>query len=143
MFNILIYIWYICMFYIYIYYYIYMYVYIFRYIICMHVYIHIYKGIYIKIGMIFKWVTAWKVSKYGVISGPYFPYSDQKKFRIWTLSTQSVLGCKEIRHIVDVCPSPQSGTSRKKIVCNENSYEIDHAETSLWITSISFYHELL
>ena len=79
-----------------------MYVYIFRYIICMHVYIHIYKGIYIKIGMIFKWVTAWKVSKYGVISGPYFPYSDQKKFRIWTLSTQWVLGCKEIRHIVDV-----------------------------------------
>ena len=143
MFNILIYIWYICMFYIYIYYYIYMYVYIFRYIICMHVYIHIYKGIYIKIGMIFKWVTAWKVSKYGVISGPYFPYSDQKKFRIWTLSTQSVLGCKEIRHIVDVCPSPQPGTSRKKIVCNENSYEIDNAENSLWITSISFYHKLL
>ena len=36
-----------------------------------------------------------KVSKYGVFSGPYFPYSnwlrentDQKKLRIWTLFTQ-------------------------------------------------------
>ena len=39
--------------------------------------------------------TAWKVSKYGVFSGPYFrPYfpafglnTDQKKIRIWTLFT--------------------------------------------------------
>ena len=49
------------------------------------------------------WRTAWKVSKYGVFSGPHFPtfglnterYSvqmrentDQKKLRIWTHSTQ-------------------------------------------------------
>ena len=49
-------------------------------------------------------ITAWKVSKYGVFSGPYFPafgliperyYSvrmrekvDQKKLRNWTLFTQ-------------------------------------------------------
>ena len=40
--------------------------------------------------------TVWKVSKYGVFSGPYFPpYSvqmqentDQKKLRIWALFTQ-------------------------------------------------------
>ena len=55
-----------------------------------------------------KWNTAWKVSKYGVFSGPYFhacgqnterysvsPYSirmrentDQKKLRVWTIFTQ-------------------------------------------------------
>ena len=37
-------------------------------------------------------VTAWKLSKYGVFSGPYFPAfglnTDQKKLRIWTLFTQ-------------------------------------------------------
>ena len=40
--------------------------------------------------------TAWKVSKYGVFYGPYFLVfrlntgnTDQKKFRIWTLFTQS------------------------------------------------------
>ena len=36
--------------------------------------------------------TARKVSKYGVISGPYFPAfglnTDQKLLRIWTLFTQ-------------------------------------------------------
>ena len=39
--------------------------------------------------------TTWKVSKYEVFAGPYFPYSvriqentDQKKIHIWTLSTQ-------------------------------------------------------
>ena len=36
--------------------------------------------------------TAWKMSKYGVISGPYFPAvgvnTDQKQLCIWTLSTQ-------------------------------------------------------
>ena len=39
--------------------------------------------------------TTWKVSKYGVFSGSYFPVfspnienTDQKKHRIWTLSTQ-------------------------------------------------------
>ena len=53
---------------------------------------------------VFSLITAWKVSKYGVFSGPYFPvfglesvflYSfrtqentDQKKLRIWTLFTQ-------------------------------------------------------
>ena len=35
--------------------------------------------------------TAWKVSKYGVFSGPYFSAfglnTDDKKLRIWTLST--------------------------------------------------------
>ena len=61
-----------------------------------------------------KQCTAWKVSKYGVLSGPYFPtfglnterylritpYSvrmrentDQKKLRIWTLFTQWCLWC--------------------------------------------------
>ena len=52
-------------------------------------------------------ITAWKVSKYGDFSGPYFPtfglntgispYSvrmqentNQKKFHIWTLFTQSI-----------------------------------------------------
>ena len=42
-------------------------------------------------------ITAWKVSKYGVISGPYFSVlyadwiqenADQKLLRIWTLFTQ-------------------------------------------------------
>ena len=32
--------------------------------------------------------TAWKVSKYGVVSGPYFPVFDLKKLCIWTLFTQ-------------------------------------------------------
>ena len=39
--------------------------------------------------------TAWKLPKYGVFSGPYFPVfglntgnTDQKKLRIWTLFTQ-------------------------------------------------------
>ena len=39
-------------------------------------------------------LTAWKVSKYVVFSGPYFPAfglnTDQKKLRIWTLFTQSL-----------------------------------------------------
>ena len=37
-------------------------------------------------------INVWKVSKYGVFSGPYFPAcglnTDQKKLRIWTLFTQ-------------------------------------------------------
>ena len=59
-------------------------------------------------------ITAWKVSKYGVFSGPYFPafglicrispYSvrmrentNQKKLRIWTLFMQwNVLSCYQI-----------------------------------------------
>ena len=36
--------------------------------------------------------TAWKVSKYGVFSGPYFPTfglnTEQKRLRVWTLFTQ-------------------------------------------------------
>ena len=47
-------------------------------------------------------ITAWKVSWYGVISGPYFPVfglnsirtqenTDQKKLRIWTLFTQCII----------------------------------------------------
>ena len=39
--------------------------------------------------------TAWKVSKYGVFSGPYFPAfglnTDQEKLLIWTLFTQCFL----------------------------------------------------
>ena len=40
-------------------------------------------------------LTTWKVSKYGVFPGPYFPVfglnmgkTDQKKLRIWSLFTQ-------------------------------------------------------
>ena len=37
-------------------------------------------------------IIAWKVSKYGVFSGPYFPTfglnTDPKKLRMWTLFTQ-------------------------------------------------------
>ena len=44
--------------------------------------------------------TVWKVCKYGVFSGPYFPVfglkkKDQKKLRIWTLFTQ----CSDSRMI--------------------------------------------
>ena len=42
--------------------------------------------------------TAWKVSKYGVISGPYFPVfglnTDHKQLCIWTLFTQWDILCK-------------------------------------------------
>ena len=45
---------------------------------------------------------------------------------------------KGLRPIKDFCPSSQSGTSRKKIVSTKKVYEIDHTETCLWISSISF-----
>ena len=32
---------------------------------------------------------------------------------------------KELKDIEDVCPSSQSGTLRKKIVCTKKAYEID------------------
>ena len=46
--------------------------------------------------------TAWKVSKYGVFSGPYFPAfglnTDQKKLRIWTLFTQCFFSWSNVTH---------------------------------------------
>ena len=64
------------------------------------------------------YLTAWKVSKYGVFSGPYFPVfglntygdllrtspcsvqiqenTDQKKFRIWTFFTQCPIWKKSL-----------------------------------------------
>ena len=51
-------------------------------------------------------ITAWKVSKYGVFSGPYFPgfglNTDQKTLCIWTPFTQCLL------HIVFTCSSKLS-----------------------------------
>ena len=38
---------------------------------------------------------------------------------------------KELRGIEDVCPSCQSGTLRKKIVCTKKAHEIDSV-TSIW-----------
>lgn len=46
----------------------------------------------------------------------------------WTLDY------KGLKHVAEVSSSPQSGTSRKKVVCTE----IDQAETILRISSISF-----
>ena len=43
-----------------------------------------------------------------------------------------------IKHISDMHPSPQCGTSRKKIVCLKKVFEIDRAENSLWISSTSY-----
>ena len=54
-------------------------------------------------------VTAWKVSKYGAFSGPYFTvfglHTDQNELRIWTFSWQWVLhvnnvfnGSKSVSH---------------------------------------------
>ena len=45
---------------------------------------------------------------------------------------------KGLRQVADVCPAPQSGMSRKKIVCIEKVYKINHAETNLSISSVSF-----
>ena len=36
-------------------------------------------------------ITSWKVSKYGVISGPYFPVFEPEILRIWTLFTQCMV----------------------------------------------------
>ena len=58
--------------------------------------------------------TSWKVSKYGVFPGPYFPtfssispYSirmwentDQKKLRIWTLFTQCMFRFTESKRVI-------------------------------------------
>ena len=46
-------------------------------------------------------------------------------------------GSKWLRDTVNIYPLPHSGTFRKKIVCTEKVYEIDNAETILWISSIS------
>ena len=57
-------------------------------------------------------VTAWKVSRHGVLSGPYSvrmrENTDQKKLRIWTLFTQCV--AKHYfakRSTLDVCQSSE------------------------------------
>ena len=51
---------------------------------------------------------------------------------------QWTIGSKRLRHTAYNCLLPQSATSRKKIVCTKKFYEINDAETSLWISSISF-----
>ena len=51
---------------------------------------------------------------------------------------QSTIGSKGFRHVADVCSCAQSATAKKKIACTKTVYEIDHAETSSWISSISF-----
>ena len=54
--------------------------------------------------------TPWKVSKYGGISGPYFPLfrlnteiTDQKKLRIWTRFTQWYLHRLVFSRFFDIC----------------------------------------
>ena len=54
-----------------------------------------FKKLVLQCLLVFNGVTAWKVSKYGVFSGPYFSAfglntenMDQKNLRIWTLFTQ-------------------------------------------------------
>ena len=47
-------------------------------------------------------------------------------------------GSRWFRQIEDLCPSSQSGTSRKKIISTKKVYEIDHIEICLRISSISF-----
>ena len=49
------------------------------------------------------------------------------------------VGCKKLRCFAKLRLSTQSGTSRKKIVFTKKVYEIDQAETTLWISSISFF----
>ena len=51
---------------------------------------------------------------------------------------QWTIGSKRLRHTAYNCLLPQSATSRKKNVCTKKVYEINDAETSLWISSISF-----
>ena len=40
--------------------------------------------------------------------------------------------------IADLSPSHQSGTLKKKIVCMEKFYDIDHVETSTYIFSVYY-----
>ena len=42
-----------------------------------------------------------------------------------------VMGVKVLTNVADVPPSPQSGISRKKIICTDKVYAIDHVGTSL------------
>ena len=44
-------------------------------------------------------------------------------------------GWKELRQIEDFCPSSQSRTLRKKIVCTKTVYKIDQSEFSQFILS--------
>ena len=53
-------------------------------------------------------------------------------------SFKLTLGSKGLRHLLDLCPLSQCGTSRKKIVCTEKIYEIGCRKASFWISSISF-----
>ena len=46
---------------------------------------------------------------------------------------------KELKDIEDVCPSSQSGTLRKKIVCTKKAYEIGSA-TSIWNMGTSIFN---
>ena len=46
---------------------------------------------------------------------------------------------KELKEIEDICPSSQSGTLRKKIVCTKKAYEIDSV-TSIWNMGTSVFN---
>ena len=47
------------------------------------------------------------------------------------------LGSKGLRHVADVCHSPQSGASGEKTICNETVYEVDHAEIDHFTISLN------
>ena len=73
-------------------------------------------NLYINDAMIL-WIflpTAWKVSKYGVFSGSYFPVfglnTDQKKLRIWTLKGQA---SELYNYLQDDTVSPKKCTTLK------------------------------
>ena len=58
--------------------------------------------------------TAWKVSKYGGFSGPYFPVLGPEKIRIWTLFTQWYDAVNQIRF--------KNSMLRSSLCCYSDSY---------------------
>ena len=87
-----------------------------------------------SVRLIFSWSanSALKVSKYEVISGPYFPAfglnTDQKQLRIWTLFTQ----WRQQRFMM---------TCRGFVVSNGNYKQISHIVPSLFILYVSSWED--
>ena len=83
-------------------------------------------------------VTAWKVSKYGVISGPYFPTfglnTDQKLLRLSVFSPNVGKYGPEMTPYLDTLRS-----ELRKEFCNEEAFQRLHL-TLLWRRPLSEYN---
>ena len=83
-------------------------------------------------------VTTWKVSKYGVISGPYFPLfglnteifsvqenTDQKKLRIWSLFRQ----CVEMKNLSTISVFKREVEKWMPESCSGKLFSLKHPQS--------------